>query len=154
MHFPIIEILSEGQERGEYSHMYEDATLNYFTDYYGEEYTEEDRKDTIKSEWLEEFFEGIAKVDPEKETITFLSNTEIANTLHRYYFDLLERLAEVKTGVCMLFYQLRLAGTEYRDNPVMFWKDGCGHTSMGFIEDATFYAGQTFKIGNIYDAHY
>lgn len=154
MHFPIIEILGEGEERGYSIHgMYEDTTLNYFTDYFGEPYSKTEREDVINSGLFADFFKGIATVDPEKETITFLSRETIVGTLHDYYVNLVNNLAAPATSISELFSELRFAGEYYKGDSMMFIFAGAGKSSMQFIEDAPHLAGQTFKIGEIYDAH-
>lgn len=154
MHFPIIEILGEGEWRG-YSmqDMYDDATINYFTDYFDEPYSKKEREDVINSGIFADFFKGVATVDPEKETITFLSRETIVGTLHDYYVNLVNNLAAPATSVSELFSELRFAGQYYKGDKMMFMFAGYGRTSMQFIEDAPLLAGQTFKIGEIYDAH-
>lgn len=155
MHFPIVEILSDGEKKGQFSHIFDegDTTINYFTDYAGEKYRKAERDYLIHGDNFADFFEGIANVDPEKETITFLSKETIVGTLHDYYVNLVNNLAAPATSVSELFSELRFAGEYYKNDSMMFIFAGYGKSSMQFIEDAPYLAGQTFKIGEIYDAH-
>lgn len=155
MHFPIIKIepIDLPREDWDIDLDYEDCTLNEFADYYGEMYTEEERRRVIEAKWLKDLFEGIATIDTEKETITFLDLPTIKNTLAEYYNDETRRLYELaQTGQCS-GYDLRSAGNHWRGYYELFVVD-YGQTSMQFIEDATYRAGKTWQIGNIFDAHF
>lgn len=155
MHFPIIVIEEAYTKKADFIDTidYEDGTLNHYTDYYGEEYTSEERKNVIKSKWLKELFSGIATIDVKRETITFLDADTIKATICQYMVDLTKRLHEQAENGEMSCFQFRWAGVEYKGCSAMFYK-GCGFTSFQFIEDAPYYAGQTYKFGNIFDAHF
>lgn len=157
MHFPIIQLCGDPEDIGVTpSEMYEDSVIQSWTDYIGDKYTDEERDGVIKSEWLKSLFEGIADIDPDKGTITFLSKDKITETLQKYFSDVIEKLSEldINESIYMLFWNLRDKGTHYKDCYFLFWKDGYAQTSMGFIEDTPFNAGETLYIGDIYDAHF
>lgn len=154
MHFPIIEIVSDKNELGKFG-IYEDVTLEYFTDYYGDEYSEEERIETI--EQLKEFFDGLATVNVENGTVTVNSSGTIRHDLIEYHKKLLEKLrneADKDESISRRFLELRKAGHFYKDDDAMFFYDGGGYTSMQFVEDLVFSAGKILYIGKIYDAHY
>lgn len=154
MHFPIIKIepIDLPREDWDIDLNYEDGTLLEYTDYFGELYTEDKRRRVIESEWLKELLYGIATVDEEKETITFLDAQTIRNTLAEYFNDETRKLYELaQTGECS-GYDIRKAGTHFRDFYTLF-VDDYGKTSLDFVEDAVYHAGETCRIGNIFDAH-
>ena len=155
MHFPIIKLESLGTARADWDTDldYEDVTLNYHTDYYGEMYSDAKRESVIRSKWLKELFEGLATIDEEKETITFLDKATILNTLHDYYIKTARELLERAERQQLSAYEFREAGRHFRDYYSLFVHD-YGKTSMSFVEDAQYYAGETLQIGNIFDAHY
>ncbi len=49
-------------------------------------------------------------------------------------------------------YDFRSVGERFRDFDTLF-VDDYGKTSLQFVEDAQYYAGETRQIGNIFDAH-
>lgn len=156
MHFPIIEISTKEERRFDSgASIYEDATLQYYTDYYGEEYADIERKDTISCGWFEEFFKGLGEVDVEKETVTLYDEFTIRKTLDDYFASVCEKLDELKNEklIWRRFYALRNYGTCYKDESTLFFLDGAGYTSMQFVEDLIYNAGKTLYIGQIYDAH-
>lgn len=156
MHFPIIAIESLETERADFIEElnYEDSTPNRYCDYYGEKYDEEEREKAIKSSWLKKLFEGIATIDEEKETITFLDEESVRGTIRNYLIQLTENLhSDAEKGELTVF-DLRWAAKEYKGFSTLFYADGYGHTSFEYIEDAPYCAGKTFKIGNIFDAHF
>ena len=158
MHFPIVEINTKKKSRKEISGSfldYESPTLNYFCDYYGEEYSASDRYELIKSKWIKKLFEGIADVDFRNGgSITFHSKEEIDKTLSDYFQDILDELEKDKNSVGWhKFFLLRQKGHEFRDCSALFYVDGCAYTSMQFFEDAYYYAGKTLYFGQVFDAH-
>lgn len=155
MHFPIIKIESLGTAREDWdiNLSYEDACLNEHTDYYGDIYSPEERRDVIKSDWLKELLDGIATIDTEKETITFCDLLTIKNTLYDYYTQKAQELSEAASRQELRGYDFREAGYRFRGFNTLF-VDDIGKTSLDFVEDAVYYAGETRQIGNIFDAHY
>ena len=131
---------------------YDDYTLNAHTDYFGDIYTEEERKAVIKSKWLKNLFDGYAEIDTKKETITFLDRETIRQNFKSALKDIVGDLYAKAVAGELSGFEFRYAGIEYKEHATMFYLD-CGYTSFQFIEDAVYYAGETFKIGNIFDAH-
>lgn len=156
MHFPIIAIESLETEKADFTEElnYDDSTLNRYCDYYGEKYDEEERERVIKSEGLKKLFEDIATIDEEKETITFLDEDTIRGTIRKYLIELTERLHDDALKGELMVFDLRWAAKEYKEYSMLFYFNGYGQTSFEYIEDAPFYARKTFKIGNIFDAHF
>ncbi len=156
MHFPIIEIMSKKKAQDiPGPSIFEDATLEYHTDYYGEEYTEKERMDVLTSEWFNKMFDGIGEVCPKEGIIRIFDEDTVRRTLNRYFEDVLESLADLKEEkiIWRKFYGLRNAGEEYKHNSTLFFFDGYGCTSMQFMEDIIYHAGKELYIYNIYDAH-
>lgn len=155
MHFPIIKIesIALAREDWDIDLSYEDSCLNEHTDYYGEIYSPEDRREVIESNWLKEMLDGIATIDTEKETITYLDKQTIQNTLYDYYLQKATELFEKAGQQRISGYNFRSAGERFRDCYTLFVED-FGKTSLDFVEDALYYAGETRQIGNIFDAHF
>lgn len=155
MHFPIIKIepIDLAREDWDIGLGYEDATLNEHTDYYGELYSPEDRKAVIESKWFKELFAGIATIDTEKETITFLDRGTIEKTLQDYYLEAAKSLYYEAQKERVSGYSFRSAGERFRDFYPLF-VEGYGMTSLQFVENAPYRTGQTVQIGNIFDAHF
>lgn len=155
MHFPIIEINSE-KYKDEHFSIYDDSTLQYYTDYYGEEYNSEERMRLLESEWFNEMFNGIGKVIPEKGIIQIFDEDTVRKTLNDYFSDVLEELEHHKEDdrIWEKFFAIRNAGTEYKHCSALFFYNGCGFTSMQFMEDVIYNAGKELYIGDIFDAHY
>jgi len=155
MHFPIIEINSENYKDEHFS-IYDDPTLEYYTDYYGEEYNSEERMRLLESEWFNEMFDGIGKVIPEKGIIQLFDEDTIRRTLDSYFLDVVEEIARHVDDdrIWRKFYAIRNAGSEYKHCSALFFYNGSGHTSMQFMEDVIYSAGEQMYIGQIYDAHY
>lgn len=157
MHFPIITLYDRKPTASELHHtpsgMYEDATIAYNTDYFGEEYTKEQRDELLHSKYLKEFFDGIATVNPGKGTITFLDEDTIRKTLLDYASKQLDALKERLESGRMRFYDFRSAGNDFRGGDYMFWYQYGAFTSGQFIEDTPYYAGKTLYIGVVVDAH-
>ena len=160
MHFPIICIENMATPK-EYWHEpdREDFCLNKHIDYYGEQYSAEERKDVITSGWLERLFDGIATVDSDAETLTFKDAKTIRFTIQDWFTDETERLHKMAVAGRLNAFDLRTAGEEFRGCLTLFYNcmedTGCcyGLTSMDFVEDAKYFAGKTVAIGNIFDAH-
>ena len=154
MHFPIIEIKSKDFKDQDFS-IYDDDTLEYYTDYYGEEYNSAERMKLIESEWFSELFEGIGKVIPEKEVIQIFDEDTVCKTLDGYFCDVLEELEHYKDDdrIWRKFFAFRNAGVEYKHCSALFFYNGCGFTSMQFMEDVIYNAGEELYIGDIFDAH-
>lgn len=157
MHFPIIELTSEKKTKKEIKESSldcDDALLNYFCDYYGEEYTPSERKRTIENPWMEALFEGIADVDVENECVRFYSREKILDTLDKYYQEIVDKIGNVKEQRTWLrFYFLRRYGSEFRDDGSIFVVNGASKTSMMFFEDCYYYADKVLYFGQIYDSH-
>lgn len=156
MHFPIIELCSEKMSRDEIKHSsldYDDAVLNYYTDYYGESYTEKERNEHICSEWMKSLFKGIADVDTKNECISFFDESTINDTLDKYYRETIDTLVNSSEKGWLRFYRLRELGREFRGSSSLFVVDGCAMTSMQFFEDCYHYAGKKLYFGQFFDAH-
>ena len=155
MHFPIIKLepIDLPREDWDIDLNYEDCCLNRHTDYYGDIYNEEDRRKVITSDWFRELLDGIATIDTEKETITYCDKETIQNTLYDYYLQQAQDLFEQAGQQQISGYDFRCAGTKFRRFDTLFVED-YGMTSLDFVEDAIYYAGETRQIGNIFDAHY
>lgn len=153
-HFAIIKLESIETEKKDFSQElpYDDATLNEHTDYYGDRYTEDERQNVIRSKWLQELFDGFAVIDTKKETITFLDGKTIRSNFQTALEEITKDLYEKAVAGELTGFSFRYAGIEYKEHATMFYLDR-GYTSFEFIEDAEWHAGQTFKIGNIFDAH-
>lgn len=157
MHFAIISIESLQTDRADWTDNldYEDETLNANADYFGEMYSAEDRKRYIQGSSLARLLDGIATVDAEKETITFLDADTINKTIQDYFRDKVQELAD---KALLSGWDFRNAGREWRDFDTMFWNNlewcGYGQTSVGFVESAPYFAGKTVAIGNIFDGHF
>lgn len=154
MHFPIIKIepIDLAREDWDIDLNYEDSCLNEHTDYYGTIYPPEARRRVIESKWLKELLEGIATIDTEKETITYLDKATIQNTLYDYYVQAARELCIGASEQRVSGWNFRNAGESFRDFDTLFVED-YGKTSLQFVEDAQYYAGETRQIGNIFDAH-
>lgn len=154
MHFPIIAIESLKTEKADFTEElnYGDVTLNSRCDYYGDVYSEKERAEVIGSDWLKWLFEGIATIDVENETITFLDRESIRKTIHDYLVQLAESLLSDAERGTLNRFDLRCAAEEYKGSSTLFYC-GYGQTSFEYISDAEYCAGMTVKIGNIFDAH-
>lgn len=153
MHFPIIKIepIDLPREDWDIDLDCEDPVLQENTDYYGEIYSESERRKVIESSWLKRLLEGIATIDTNEETITFLDSDTISTTLNEYFHDCANRMFAMEE---LSGFDFREVGKYFRANYTLFvFVDGCGATSVQFVEDAIYRAGKTFRIGNIFDAH-
>lgn len=151
MHFPIIKIepIDLARKNWDIDLDCEDPVLQENTDYYGEIYSESERREVIESSWLKKLFEGIATIDTEEETITFLNSDTISTTLNEYFHDCANELFAMEE---LSGFDFRQVGICFRDYATLFVIEH-GMTSVQFVEDAIFRAGKTFRIGNIFDAH-
>jgi len=152
MHFPIIEILENDFSAKSITLNHDDPVLNANVDYIWEEYPEAERKVAI--ELLGKCLEGIANVDIQKETITFLGYSRIEETLDDYVEKIIRDVSNITSRAGIKFWHLRELATRYKRDYSLFWINGVGYTSIEFVEHAIYHAGDTFKIGKIYDAHY
>jgi len=155
MHFPLIRLeeIDRPVEDWDVNVDYDDARILEHTDYCGEIYSEEERKRVINSEWLSELFDGIATLDKEKETITFLNPDTIETTLSNYYIHLTSDLHIEALKKKVKAYNLYSAANYYKDCWSLFNIGEWWQTSMDFMDDAHWHAGETWRIGNIFDAH-
>ena len=161
MHFPIICIENMATPKEQWHEPdCEDRVLNEHTDYYGEQYSDEERKDVITSDWLKELFAGIATIDSDAETITFKDRNSINYAIQDWFTEKAKKLAQkAEEGRCRA-YDFRTAGEDFRGYWTLFYDcsednvySGYGRTSMDFVEDSVYLAGKTVAIGNIFDAH-
>jgi len=158
MHFPIIELKNHRipkDERMSDCELYDDACVNYNTDYFGDEYTDEERRDYIMDGSLQNLLEGIATVNVAEESITFFDYETINDTIRKQMRACLERLLytledkDKKVRPNDLMYE----GRFWRDYNELFHYDGCAHTAGSLISDAVWFAEQTLYIGAMFDAH-
>lgn len=154
MHFPIIklETIDTPVSDFEINLPAEDPCLDTYTDYCGDLYNTEDRKAVINSDWLKRLFDGFATINTEDETITFLDRNTIERNFREYLKELTHKLADEADKEELSGFMFRWAGVDFRDFPTLFYLDYV-QTSFSFIEDSVYLAGQTYKIGNIFDAH-
>jgi hypothetical protein len=162
MHFPIICLEDINTPREEWLEClpYDDATLNYNTDYYGEKYDEDDRQGVIQSKWLKDMFEGIAIVDPVTESLYYHNQEAINNTWQKYLMSKASELYEKAGAEKLKYYDLYSAGLLYKNYDALFFLNcmpastGYALTSLSFIDECRYYlADKTIRIGNIFDAH-
>ena len=154
MHFPIIklEAVETRPEDWDTSLNEEDSVLCENTDYYGSIYSEEDRKNVINSSWLWNFLRGIANLDVEKETITFLDKDIVEKTIQDYLVERLDILKDRAVEGKLRLYELRSLATDFRDCSTLFYYE-YGMTSFDFVDEGRYMPNTTFRIGNIFDAH-
>ena len=157
MHFPIIQLTSEKLDLDEWIDDFtfiDDAFVQSHTDYV-QEIDRKERKDWLT--WLPGLLKGLADVDLENETITFKSKEEIEKTLESYYRETMEKIENdfynTKMHISTKFYHLRCYGRKYKDSEMLIHFGGSTYTSMLFVEDCYHYAGQTWHIGGVVDAH-
>ena len=155
MHFPIIclENVDTPVEDWCDDLPYDDKTLQEHTDYYGELYNAEQRRETIYRLGL--FFKGFADVDPDKETVTFKDEKTCDRHRMSYYYELAEELYHKAEDGKIKWFDFYQAATEYNDYSTLFYlaDGGYAQTSMSFVDDCIYNAGKTYRIGNIFDAH-
>lgn len=157
MHFPIIQLDTVPLSEMKYPHTFDDATILAETDYVGDEYNSEDRKHFIQ-DVLPGFFEGIATVDPEAETITFLDKDIIKRTIISHFKECisiienkLDKVEFTNEPVWQVGHKLRMSGKYYKTE-WLFYHQGYAQTSMDFIEDYVYHP-KVMYIGHIIDAH-
>ena len=154
MHFQIIEISDEPIAKSEWVsdiELCEDATIMENTDYVGDLYNDYKRNGFLKDS-LPILLKGIADVDAKDKTITFKSEKECRETMMKEKQKVIDFILErMKNGDCS-FYDLRNFGKCFRNWPQLFYYHG-GLTSAQFIDDAPYYAGKTFYVGAVYNAH-
>ena len=155
MHFKIIKLEEKDTPKKEFATEldYNDACLNAHTDYYGDLHSSQERKSVINSDWFKNMFDGFATVDTKKETITFLDKDTVTRNFKEYLKELTKKLAKKAEEETLLASEIYFAASEYKGNPTLFYI-GYGITSFDLMDDARFFAGKTFKIGNIFDAHF
>lgn len=139
------------KERNESSVDYDDSTLNYYCDYFGEPFSANERKEAIKD--LSSLFEGIASIDTSRGIIKFFSKEDIKTTLDKYYWDTVRDLTSTTETGWLRFFHLRELGAHYKQDYTIFIVDGCTMTSMQFFEDCYHHADKDLFIGQIFDAH-
>lgn len=156
MHFSIISLEDPSVDKADFLRElpFEDPTIEAFTDYYGDRYNASKREDVIKSWWLPKLFEGIATIDTENETITFLDEDTIRMTLKDYLRECVEKINERFEDGKLDFFEFREIGRHYKGADTMFYLDDHAETSADFMEDAIYRAGKSYKIGHIFDAHW
>lgn len=155
MHFPVVEILEEQKPKKDWVtnlDMYDDGVIRAETDYVADPYNKQERKEAIEGH-LTDLFEGIATIDYEEESLTFLDKDTIIRTILSAKRDKLDELIERLDKGYHLYWDLREGGKCFRDNYSLFWFNGYGETSAQFIEDAPYWAGKKMYFGNIIDAH-
>lgn len=162
MHFPIICLSTEKHPAEDWDTNLDcqDTTLNYFTDYFGELYSAQERKEAIESDWFKMLFDGFADLDTEKEEIRVFSKDVTRRALESHACSLIDhfesKMQEVNdrhNPIWHIFYEMRANTQFYKDFWCIFVVDGCAYPSMMFIEDMPFYADMTLYIENIFDAH-
>lgn len=130
----------------------EDIGIQYHADYIGDCYSTRDRKAFINND-LPKLFEGIATVDTKKETITFLSEKEIEDTIKK---EIAKAVSFIQRNIALgdkTFFNFRYAGRWFRQDYTIIWSDLASYTSAQFMEDAKYKAGETLYIGAVYDYH-
>lgn len=156
MHFPIIQICKSKKESLENRisdfDLTEDKTVEYNTDYYGEEYTEGQRSLFLAGDRLAELFKGIASVNEEGK-IHFYGEKRIQKTLLKEYRTCLKILQQkLKDGTISAF-DLISAGEDFRGERILFYFESHGETTGVFMSYAQLFANRTFWVGAIFDAH-
>ena len=130
----------------------EDIGIQYHTDYVDDCYSARDRKAFINNT-LPELFNGIATVDTKKETITFLTEKEIEETMKK---EIAYAVSFIQRNIALgdkTFFNFRYAGKWFRQDYTIIWSDLASYTSAQFMEDAKYKAGETLYIGAIYGYH-
>lgn len=158
MHFPIIQLDTVPLSEMKYPHTYDDATILAETDYVGDEYNSEHRKHFIR-DILPNSFEGIATVDPEAETITFLDKDTIKHTILNYFKECVSNIKKHiddvefrDKAVWNVGYAFREFGKYYKSYYYLFFHNGYAQTSIEFLEDYACHP-KVMYIGHIIDAH-
>ena len=156
MHFPIIAIENMETPRKDWvtELNQDDAVLCENTDYFGEMYSTKERLEVIRSEWFKQLFRDYAVIDANKGTITFFDPDTCWCRFKNYLKRITKKLNDDANNDKLTGYEFRRAGMDYEDYSTLFYKDGYGYTSFMFLEDAHYYGSRTFRIGNIFDAHF
>ena len=134
------------------NYMLNDPGIQYHTEYVGDCFSDNERKEYIKKD-LVELFSGIATIDTEKETITFLTEEEITETVMK---EIQHAISKIRSGFSLgsdSFYYFRFYGRWFRQDYTIIWSELSSYTSAQFIEDAKYKAGETYYIGAVYDYH-
>jgi len=157
MHFPIIALENVETLKKDWCDdlPFDDKTLQEHTDYYGDVYNSEERRDVVNSDWFAELLDGYATLDKKRYTITFHDVDTCRRHFEEYLEDLTKELYEKAKNHTLNGYHLYVAANEYKGCSALFYlsDDGYAQTSFDFLDDATYRAGKTYKIGNIFDAH-
>ena len=155
-HFPIIQLCETRQEakdgRISPSDLYDDATVNYFTDYVWDEYTEEERRNFIHGEDLRKMFDGVAKVTKSGH-ITFFDKETILKARKEETERILDKLLKRRDEGRLRIDDFKYDSEDWRGYTAIFYP-GYAQMSGSFFDDAHYYAGKELWIGAVIDAHY
>lgn len=154
MHFAIIEIKDapiKKDERMSDCELYDDTTLQYFSDYFGDVYSEKERKDFIKQGRIVGIMSGLGKINARSGSIRLFDEATIRQTLELQVVHDMDEIR--KKGGAIKPDDLRYVGEYWRGYNDMFHFEGGCRCSGSFVSDLTWYAGKTLYIGNIFDAH-
>lgn len=134
----------------------EDANLANHSDYLGDVRPYRERIDAIKR--LKEVFAGIADIDARRGTMKVLDAETIRKAIRAERKELLTKhlaALEGKDNAVFDSMRLRLDVQDFRRSPSMFCLDGASsETSMQFVENLPYLAGQTLYLGTVIEAHY
>lgn len=134
----------------------EDANLANHSDYLGDVRPYRERIDAIKR--LKDVFAGITDIDARRGTMKVLDAETIRKTIRAERKELLTKhLAALEGEDNAVFdsMRLRLDVQDFRRSPSMFCLDGASsETSMQFVENLPYLAGQTLHLGTVIEAHY
>lgn len=158
MHFPIIELKDKRipkDERMSDCELYDDACVNYYTDYFGDEYTDAERKGLFQNGRLDELFDGIATVNTRGfGSITFLDADTIRETIQKEMLNIAAKIQNrILKGERVRPDDVKYDAELWRGFDDLFHIEGRVCTSGTLISDAVWYAGKTLYIGAIFDAH-
>lgn len=134
----------------------EDANLSNHSDYLGDVRPHRERIDAIKR--LKEVFAGIADINARRCTMKLLDAETIRKAIRAERTELLTKhlaTLEGEDNVVFDSMRLRLDVQDFRRSPSMFCLDGASsETSMQFVENLPYLAGQTLYLGTVIEAHY
>lgn len=154
MHFPIIILENPETDVDNWQTVLDgDACIESHTDYTGDLYNEQERKDAINSPWFSGMLDGFATLDTEKETITFFDQEKCKRRFNDYMEYVTGNLYKLAQEHKLNVYDLKDAGDFYKDYWFLFVVESFAETSFEFIYNAQWRAGKTYRIGNIFDAH-
>ena len=158
MHFPIIELKDKRvpkDERMSECELYDDSCVGYFTDYVGDEYTDEERHDYFQGGRLQKLLKGIATVDTRDfGSITFLDADTIRDTIKKEMLDIAAAIQDkILKDERVRPDDVKYEAEFWRGFDDLFHFEGRVCTSGNLISDAVWYAGKTLYIGAIFDAH-